>query len=241
LLGYRDQALARAQENRSLAQTLSHPFSLGFALGHGTWVHQNRGEVQAAEESTEALIALANEQGFPHWLAWGTILHGCVLAEKEQVEGIAQIRQGLDHRAPGDDLERPYFLSLRAEAYGRMGQMQEGLEVLAEALNVADKTGERYYEAELYRLKGELLRQKAKTEAEAEGCFRQAMDIARRQSAKSLELRAAMNLCCLWQRQGNKIEARRLLAEIYGWFTEGFETFDLKAAKGLLEELTVES
>jgi class 3 adenylate cyclase/predicted ATPase len=244
LLGYPDQALARAQESLTLAQSLSYPFSLGLALGHGIWVHQNRREVQAAEACTEALIALANEQGFPHWFAWGTILHGWVLAEKEQgAEGIAQMRHGLNSRAKGDDLERPYFLSLLAEAYGRVGQVQAGLDVLAEALNVVNKTGERYYEAELCRLKGELLSRSvvkslASRVQEAESWFRQAIGISRRQSAKSLELRAVTSLSRLLRQQGKKKEARQMLAEVYGWFTEGFDTADLKEAKALLEELS---
>jgi len=240
LLGYPDQALGRAQESLTLAQSLSYPNSLGFALAHGTWVHQNRREVQAAQEWTEAVMDLANEQGFPHWLMWGTILHGWVLAEKEQIaEGIAQMRKGLDYRATGNDLERPYFLSLLAEVYGKVGQVEEGLNVLAEALNVADKTGERFYEAELYRLKGELLlKSEIQRLTEAETCFHKAIGITQNQSAKSLELRAVMSLSRLWQKQGKKEEARRLLAEIYDWFTEGFNTADLKQAKALLEELS---
>src|SRR5262245_4793013 len=132
----------------------------------------------------------------------------------------------------------PYHLALLAEAYGKAGQGAEGLRVLAEALTMVNSTGERNYEAELYRLKGELLLQQAtEGDSEAETCFRQALDIARQQQAKSLELRAAMSLSRLWQRQGKHAEAHELLAPIYGWFTEGFDTADLQEAKGLLKAL----
>jgi len=182
-------------------------------------------------------------------------------------EGIAQMRQGLAaYRATGAELQRPSFLALLAEAHRKVGQMEEGLAVLAEALAQVEKTGERYYEAELYRLKGTLTLQsktslgqvldKSKTspkqvqdksrasqdklddtEKEAEECFHKAIEIARKQQAKSLELRAVMSLARLWQQQGKKEEAWQMLAEIYGWFTEGFDTKDLQEAKALLEEL----
>ncbi len=175
---------------------------------------------------------------------------GWALAEQGQVaEGIEQMRQGLvANRRQGLELFRPSFLTLLAEAYRKAGQTEEGLNTLAEALETVDKTGERWYEAELYRIKGELLlaregdNQKAKGEkeavSEAETCFSKAMDIARSQSAKSLELRAVRSLSRLWQKQGKKDEARKLLQEIYCWFTEGFDTADLKEAKALLEELS---
>jgi predicted ATPase len=133
---------------------------------------------------------------------------------------------------------RPYFLSLLSEAYGNQGRSEEGLAVLAEALADADARGERLYQAELYRLKGELLLQQAHpAPQEAEICFLQAREIALRQQAKSLELRASVSLSRLWQRQAKRAEARQLLAEVYGWFTEGFDTVDLQAAKVLLQEL----
>src|SRR5439155_8101223 len=164
-------------------------------------------------------------------------------------EGNAQMRHGLAAwRAMGAEIMRPHFLALLAEAYGRLGQEEEGLSTLAEALAQVDKTGERYYEPELYRLQGELtLKSKVQSpkskvpstqaEAEAEACFQKAIEIARHQRAKSLELRAVMSLARLWQQQGRKDEARQMLAEIYGWFTEGFDTADLKDAQALLEEL----
>src|SRR5262249_19108297 len=131
-----------------------------------------------------------------------------------------------------------HWLALLAEAYRRGGQAEAGLRMLAEALAAAHSTGERYYEAELYRLQGELLLLRSAAEhTEAETCCHQALDVARRQQAKGFELRAAMSLSRLWQGQGKRAEARELLAPIYGWFTEGFDTADLQEAKALLAEL----
>jgi len=240
MLGYPDQARGSILEALNLAQELTHPFSLGFALTMAAVVHEFRREVQAVQERAEALMTLSTEQGFPYYLTFGTILRGWALnAQGEGAEGIAQMRQGLvAYLATGAELHRPYFLSLLAEAYGEVGQAEEGLTVLVEALAIVDNTGERNWEAELHRRKGELLlMQQGQKVGEAEECFRQALDIARRQQAKSLELRAAMSLSRLWQQQGKQEEAHRLLTEIYGWFTEGFDTADLKEAKFLLEEL----
>src|SRR5207249_306241 len=184
---------------------------------------------------------LATEQDIAFFPEHGTILRGWALAEQGQgEEGIAQILLGLTaYRAAGAEVERPHWLALLAEAYGKGGQAEEGLSALAEALAEVEKHGARFCEAELYRLKGELLLAlSTENHREAEACFRQALEIARRQSAKSLELRAALSLSRLWQRQGKREEARQMLAAIYGWFTEGFETTDLREAKALLEELS---
>jgi predicted ATPase len=190
------------------------------------------------------MIALSNEQGFALWVAWVTILRGWAIAERGQgEEGIAQLRQGMTAmRATGAEVFWPYFLALLAEACGKAEQAEEGLAAVAEALEVVYKTGERFYEAELYRLKGELTLQskegmKSGVEAEVEACFQKAIAVARHQSAKSLELRAVMSLSRLWQQQGKQQEAHAMLAEIYNWFTEGFDTKDLQEAKTLLEEL----
>jgi predicted ATPase len=240
VLGYPDQARQSIHEALTLAQELTHPFSLAFALFQAALLHQFRREVQAVHDRAEAVIAISTEHGFPHWLAYGTILRGWALtAQGEGAEGIAQIHQGLvARRATGAEIQRPYFLALLAEAYAEVGQPEEGLTVLVEALAIVDNTGQRYWEAELQRLKGELLlMQQGKKAGEAEECFRKALDTARRQQAKSLELRAAMSLSRLWQQQGKQKEACQLLSDIYGWFTEGFDTEDLKEAKVLLEEL----
>ena len=259
LLGYTDQALQRSHQARALAQELSRPLSLAFVLFLAAELPQFRREEQAAQERAAATMVLANDQGFPELLTLGTILQGWALAEQGQAEeGITQMRQGLAAlQAMGTETERPYYLTLLAEAYGKAGQVEQGLTALAEALDVVGKTGERFYEAELYRLKGELTlqqeNQKSKgknqkseipdpksqilePQLEAETCFHKAIEIAQRQSAKSLELRAATSLACLWQQQGKKAEAHDLLSEIYNWFTEGFDTKDLQEAKVLLEE-----
>ena len=240
-LGYPDQALKRIDEALILARELSQPMSLAFAPMFAAWLHQLRGERQAAQERAETAIAISAEHGIPFFLAWGTILRGWALAgQGQQEEAIAQIREGIAaYRATGAELGVSWFLGLLAEAYGEAAQTEEGLTLLAEALDFVSKTGEHFYEAELYRLRGELL---LKSEAhypssEAASCFRQAIEIGRQQSAKSLELRAAMSLARLWQKQGNCEEARQMLAKIYGWFTEGFDTHDLKDAKALLDEL----
>jgi predicted ATPase len=240
VLGYPDQALHGINEALTLAQEFAHPFSLAFALTMAAVVHQFRREAQTVQQRAEAVIAVSTEQGFPHWLAYNTILRGWALtARGEGAEGIARMRRGLvAYRGTGAELHRPYFLSLLAEAYGEAGQPEEGLKVLVEALAMVDTTGERNWEAELHRRKGELLlMQQGQRVGEAEECFWKALDIARRQQAKSLELRAVMSLSRLWQQQGKKEEVRQMLADIYGWFTEGFDTVDLKEAKALLQEL----
>ncbi len=239
LLGCPDQALKRSQEALILAEELSHPFSIVFALHFAAVLHQFRQETQVTKERSEAAIALATKHRLPFWLAGATILQGWALALEGEIEkGIAQMRQGLAAwQATGAEIAVPYYLALFAEAYGQAGQTEEGLSALAEALAVLDNTGQHSWEAELYRLKGELLMQTEST-ADAEACFRQAIEIARRQQAKSWELRAAMSLSRLWQKQGKQEEARQLLTEIYAWFTEGFDTPDLQEAQVLLEELS---
>jgi predicted ATPase len=246
LLGYPGQARQRSQELLTLLQELSHPFRLTNALPLAAMLHYYLREEKAVQERAELMIALCTEYGFPRWLAGGTILQGWALAAQGQEEaGIAQMRQGLAAwQAAGLRLGWPCWLYLLAEAYGKAGQVEAGLRALDEALAAVHKSGERRWEAELYRLKGELLlRQPVGAGAkhvpieEAETCFRQAVHIARRQRAKSLELQAVMHLSRLWQQQGKRDEARQLLAEIYGWFTEGFDTADLQEAKALLAEL----
>jgi predicted ATPase len=181
--------------------------------------------------------------------AQGTIMRGWSLtAQGQRKEGMAQMHQGLEaFRATGGELNRTYYLVLLAEAYGQSGQTDEGLRVLTEALTAVESGRERWWEAELHRLRGELLSRpgsprpqtkgRRRRMVEAERCFQQALEVARRQAAKSLELRAAMNLSRLWQHQGRRQEAYDLLAPVYNWFTEGFDTADVQEAKALLEEL----
>jgi predicted ATPase len=239
-LGYLDQGLARSQEAVTLAQQMAHPFSLSFALCGAAICHQLRREVRCTQARTEAAISLATDQGFPQWRTMSAMLRGWVLTHRGQArEGLEQMHQSLQaFRATGAEVMQPYFLALLAEAHGTLGQPETGLTMLTEALVHIEHTGERYYEAEIHRLKGALLlQQHADNEAEAENCFQQALSTALSQQAKSFELRAATNLAKLWQQQGKRKEAYDLLAPVYGWFTEGFDTADLKDAKALLDAL----
>jgi TOMM system kinase/cyclase fusion protein len=243
ILGYPDQALQSMREALTLAHALAHRFSLANALRFATTLHQSRREPQAAHERGEACVVLADEQGFAEVLAEATIMRGWALAAQgQETEGMAQMRQGLAaYRASGTERQRPYYLALLAEACGSRGQTAEGLSLLAEALALVDKIGEHGWGGELHRLQGELLLAQAgerQQMQEAEACLHQALDVACRQQAKSWELRAAMSLSRLWQYQGKRAEAYELLAPVYGWFTEGFDTADLQEAKALLEELS---
>ena len=238
LLGHPDQALRRSQETLILVQALAHPHSLATGMSFAAMFHQFRREAPAAQELAAATVTLATEQGLTQWLARGTFLRDWALtAQGRSADGLAQMRQGLATcRATGSVLDLPWYLGVLAEACRSTGRVDEGLDTMAEALAVADNTG--YYEAELYRLKGELLRQPAVSDiSQAEACFQQALTVARRQQAKSLELRAAMSLARLRQQQGQRTAARELLTPIYEWFTEGFETVDLQEAKALLDQL----
>jgi predicted ATPase len=245
-LGYPDQALKRSQQALTLAQELSHPFSLAYVLLWVARLHNHHRDVRGTEELAAAATAFSTEQGFPFWSPQGAVLQGWALAEQGQVaQGIAQMRQGLvDLQATGAEVTRAYSLGLLAEASRRAGQVEEGFTMVEEALALVDKNGERWPEAELHRLKGELLLHQAAAAGlksgladQAATCFRHALDVARRQQAKSWELRAAMSLSRLWQQQGKRENGRQLLAEIYGWFSEGFDTADLQEAKALLQEL----
>jgi predicted ATPase len=243
ILGYPDQGLARSQEAMTLAQQMAHPFSLSFALSLAAGFHQLRREGHTAQAYAEAAIRLTTEQGFPHWRAYSAILRGWALTQQGQgKEGIAQIVQGLsDFRVTGAELWRPYLLALLAEAHGMLGEAATGLITLTDALTAVDTTGGRWCEAELYRLKGELLvAQSLDNHTEAETCFHHAISIAQSQQAKSWELRATTSLARLWQSQGKRDEARKVLGDIYGWFTEGFDTADLQDAKALLDALEEE-
>jgi len=240
LLGYPDQARQWQEAALTQAQGLLHAYTLAQALLFSTILHQWCREAAVAQERAEAQRALCTEHGFAQYLAWSTILRGSALAAQGQwAEGLAQMRQGLAAcRATGARSLGHWFHTLLAEACGRAGQVEEGLRALEEALKALQTTEDRLYEAEVYRLKGELLLQQSATQqGEAEESFHQALTVARRQQAKSWELRAAMSLSRLWQQQGRRAEAYDLLAPIYGWFTEGFDTADLQEARALLEHL----
>jgi predicted ATPase/class 3 adenylate cyclase len=241
LLGYPDQALASSQAALALAQQLAHPLSFTNALYRAAMLYHLHQEASLTQTRAEAAMAIATDQEFPLQLAEATTLRGWALAAcGHGEEGITQIQQGLTaYRATGAAAYRPYYLALLAEAFAKVRQTAEGLEALAEALATLAQSRARWWEAELYRLRGELLLQHAVAQpGEAEACFQQALAVAYRQQAKSLELRAAMSLARLWQRQDKRTEAHQLLAEVYGWFTEGFDTADLQEAKALLAALS---
>jgi predicted ATPase len=238
-LGYPDQALRRSDEAIALARKVAHPFSLAFALFFATWLHELRREWPMAAEHAEATVALSAEQGFADFLLGGTFFRGQALAELGRIdEGIAQMRDALAAMPSiGRELNRPYELATLAAAYGTAGRTDDALALVAEALALVERRDERVWEADIYRVKGELLLESGGS-SEAETCFRRAIEIARRQGAKALELRAVTSLSRLLQKQGKKEEARQIVADIYGWFTEGFDAADFKDAKALLEELS---
>ena len=193
-------------------------------------------------------MPVATEQGFEFLLADSRVLHGWALAAQgPEADALAEVRAGMTaYQATGAVMSRPAHLTLLGRVHGRAGRTDEALAAVAAALSTALETGERTYEAELYRLKGELTLAPSSVpglassvQQEAEACFRKALDIARRQQAKSLELRAAVSLARLWQHQGKRSEAHQLLSEVYGWFTEGFDTKDLQEAQALLDQLAV--
>jgi predicted ATPase len=238
-LGYPEQALKRSQEALALARELGHPWSLADVLCYaGCMLNAMRRDAQALKDHAEELRRLAHEK-VPGWSGAGTCSRGEALAMLGQVqEGMAQMREGMAaNQSRGVRCYLSGTLCSLAEAQAKVGQPEEGLTTLAEALVLVEETDERHWEAELYRLKGELLLMQG-DEAEAEASFQKAIEVARRQQAKSWELRGTVSLCRLWQEQGRVDEARQMLAEIYGWFTEGFDTPDLQEAKALLEELS---
>jgi class 3 adenylate cyclase/predicted ATPase len=239
LLGYQDQAKKTIDQTVELAHKQAHPFSLACALHFASLVYQLCREPGETELRAEAEMSVSKEQGFPLFVGGGTALRGWALLEEGQKEaGISQMQQGIAAwHSTGADLARSYWLVLLAEAYGTIGQAANGLATLAEAFSAISKNEEHFYEAELYRVKGDLLLQAGALEPEAEACFHQAIDIARRQSTKTLELRAVMSLSVLWKTKGRVEQARELLGEVYDWFSEGFDSVDLTHAKALLHEL----
>jgi predicted ATPase len=210
-----------------------------YALLHAVHVHELRREVQAVQEHAEAMIAVCEAQGFTHWLDIGTFYRGWVLtAQGGKAEGMAQMHQSLAQLSY-EKLMRPYLSALLAEAYAISGQTEEGLTILEAALDEVEQGEGRFYTAELHRLKGELLLRQAITKApQAEACFQQALDLARRSQAKWWDLRTATRLARLWQSQDKHQDAYDLLAPVYGWFTEGFDTPDLQDARTLLRQLS---
>lgn len=242
LLGYPHQALRKSQRAIERAEALGSVHSLTLALSMSTVAHQCRREWRLVRERGESAIALCQEEGLSFFLATAQTRLGWALAIGGQArEGLTQLQQGLAGiRATGGGLNQTYFMTLLAETYAINGEVEAGLRALEDGLKLVQTMGERYYEAELYRLQGELfLRAHDKSltaSSMPEACFHTALDVARRQQAKSLELRAATSLARLWQSQGKRDDARELLSPVYEWFTEGFDTMDLKNAQSLLDE-----
>ena len=248
LLGYPDQGAQYSRDALHLADELQHPYSQALALSWAGSIHKfHHAFATMADESTR-LLALSDQHGFYHWLSLGLIWHGwSQVIDSHREEGISQIQQGIaTYQATGAVVVSPYQLGLLAEAYKEIGRFEEGLDSITKALAAIAATGERMWEAELYRLKGELTLEANETNdlgapshtSKAEQSFHTALEIARQQEAKSLELRAAMSLARLWQNQGKVKEAHQLISETYQWFSEGFGTKDLQEAQVLLAELT---
>jgi predicted ATPase len=238
LLGYPGRAVERAQESQRLARSLGHGFTLANAFKISAFVHQFRRDVASTQRCAEGVVAICTEKAVaPHLLGAGRIMQGwaATVDRRRAGEGLAEIRAGLERLdATGVQLRRPYYLTLLADACARAGSVAEGLAVVARALRGV----ERWWEAETHRVRGELLlAQSAGNRGEGEACFARALEIARRQGARSLELRAATSLARLWGEDRRRGEARDLLAPVYGWFGEGFDTPDLRDARALLDEL----
>jgi predicted ATPase/class 3 adenylate cyclase len=239
LLGFSDQAHTRSRDSLALAHELKHPFSVAFAQCCFAFLSQFRRDVPNVREQADAAVALSTEHGFSVFVAIATPFCGWASAmEGKPEKGVVELQQGIAAmRAIRAGIWHPFRCSMLAEAFDLVGNAREGLQCLAEAQTLMDQTGERWWEAEIYRLQGTLLlRYSMAPPAEVETWFRRALDVARRQDARSLELRAATSLARLWDHQGQHTQARDLLAPIYDKFTEGFDTFDLKEAKALLEE-----
>jgi predicted ATPase len=222
------------EETLALARRLSHAHTMAMTYQNFTMTHQFRGEVAAVLEKAEAQMALSREGRFPLWLAGATIMRGWARTQQGQAEeGIAEMRRGIDEwRATGAELAAPYYLGLLAEAHGVAGQPETGIEVILEALASSARSGEVWWRAELWRIEAELrLKLPMPDEATAERRVLEALELARAQRGRSLELRAAASLFRLWTSQGRPPrEAQRPLAEVLDWFTEGHETSDLKQA-----------
>jgi len=240
LQGHLDQARETSRRALELAEQLSHPYSRTFALYFASWLHALFEEHGEAGERAECTVALATEHGFAIFAAVGTALRGWADATQGSAPGgIAELSRGLAaYRGTGAEFLRPHHLALLADACQHHGREEEALTALADALVLVDKTDERWWEGELHRLAGEVLwRQTEADPVRVERCFQKALGVARNQEAKFLELRATVSLTRLWQRLGSRAEAYDLLAQIYGWFSEGFDIPDLQEAKALLGEL----
>jgi predicted ATPase len=236
-----DQARSRTNEALTKGRQIS-PYNLVFAQIHAwcgiDWATAEEKSARAILRSADELLAISNEQGFSVWAVVGNIMRGWCLGQLGQaVDGIPLVVKSITMaRTTGVNLLMPFFLTSLAQTYQRSRQPQEGLNRIAEAIKLAETTQERWAEAEMHRVQGTLLLS-VHEHAAAEESYCRALTVARRQNAKLWELRAALDLARLWRDQGKRTEARELLAPIYGWFTEGFDTPVLQDAKALLDEL----
>ena len=239
LLGFPDQARRKAEESLALARGLSSPLSLAFIQLLTAQLYQNLRDPEQAKKIGGECIALCDEQAIQLERAWAECWYGWAVAELGETDrGLAQIRSALDTQLSiGAQVARGYCQAVFAEALWHAGRTEEGLQVVADGLAVSERNGEPFFDADLWRLKGELLKTQDNA-SEAECCFQKAIEIARQLAAKSLELRASTSLARLWQTQGKRKEARQVLGETYAWFTEGFDTTDLREAVSLLGELS---
>jgi len=240
-LGYPDQSQKVMDEAIAKAERLRLPVAVANTLALAAYMEAFHHNVRKTLEFAAATARQGEEHGLPYYAAVAMMMRGWALAmQNQEEEGIALIRQGLaSSLAIGTRQQHGYFLALLAEALNHAGRVEQGLEALSEAMNVATQTNEPFYEAELHRLRGDaLVKAGAASPSEAESCFHSAIKIARQQQAKSFELRAVMSLARLWRQEGRLEDGRAILAGIYGWFTEGFDTADLKDARVLLDELS---
>ena len=239
-VGYSHQAQQKCEEALILARKLAHPFSLGYALNYAILICNDRRDHMMAQIFLDEALALSRRQESPYWLNISLLLQWCLQVEPREIEAeTVHIRADMRmYESMHQDVYRPYLLALLAQAQVRAGNVEQGLATLDEALATTKHHGDHWYDAELHRLKGDLLDKLEMVPSIVEACFQQAYSLAHAQHAKSLELRAAMSLSRFWQRHGKREPARKLLAETYGWFTEGFETADLQDAKALLESLS---
>jgi predicted ATPase len=237
-LGYPAQALQMSRRAVKYAEALSHPTSLAYALAFAAWLSNDCRHVQIAKDQAKKTMVLASQQGLDWFQMLGTLLYGCALVQQTDVEqGLAHINEGTRaFHSTGQDIYHPYALASLAQGHAKVGQIEPGLDTLTEALAFTERTADRFWEAELHRLQAELLLAQGETVG-AEKSLHQALHIARRQQAKSLELRAAMSLNRLWLRQGQRQHARSELAQVYSQFSEGLDMPDLKEAKSLLQDL----
>jgi len=237
MIGHSDTGLRFIGDALRLAEELAHPYSKLMALQYAVIFHLFRREIPRAMAYLDAADVLATEQHLSHFLNSSLVHSALAMAENRADEAVANIRKGMEI-GQAITLMRPYYLGLLAEALGAAGDKEGALGAISNALSMVETTGERCWEAELCRLRGELLRLCQK-ERDSEVWIQRSLDVSRHQEAKSLELRAAMSLARLWRDRGKVQQARELLAPVYGWFTEGFDTRDLKEAKALLEQLAI--